>query len=127
MGNNLKHGEIITEIEIPSRRVENRRSFIKFGRTNIFDKTIVSVAIVAQVKDKLCQSIRIVFGSISPVPWRAAGVEQMLAGRKIDTRSIEDAVQAVTKGSKPLSMNSYKVDITKVLIKRALLEIAGNR
>ena len=37
------------------------------------------------------------------------------------------AGEAAVEGAKPLSMNAYKVGLTKTVVKRALLAAAGNR
>lgn len=43
-------------------------------------------------------------------------------GRPVDNRSAADAAEEALAGAKPLSMNGYKIEIGKTLVKRAILQ-----
>jgi CO/xanthine dehydrogenase FAD-binding subunit len=45
----------------------------------------------------------------------------MLKGTKASEKIAFEAAEIAVSGARPLSMNSYKIEITKSLIKRALL------
>jgi xanthine dehydrogenase YagS FAD-binding subunit len=45
----------------------------------------------------------------------------MLQGKEISEANASRAADLALSAAKPLSMNSYKIEITKSLIKRALL------
>lgn len=65
-------------------------------------------------------------GHVAPTPWRAAAAERALAGKALSTANIEAAAEAAVAGATPLSQNTYKVQLARVAVKRALLE-AGRR
>jgi xanthine dehydrogenase YagS FAD-binding subunit len=48
-------------------------------------------------------------------------VEQAIKGKVINATTAREVAEAAVIGAKPLSMNAYKVEITKTLIKRAIL------
>jgi xanthine dehydrogenase YagS FAD-binding subunit len=64
-----------------------------------------------------------VLGAVSSLPWRAVRAEQVLVGDRIDEGSAESVAQAAVEDASPLSMNAYKVDIVRALVKRAILGI----
>jgi CO/xanthine dehydrogenase FAD-binding subunit len=48
----------------------------------------------------------------------------MIRGRRLDERLISDAAEASVIEARPLTMNGYKVDLTKALVRRVLTVIA---
>ena len=123
LGNILRPDEVLTEVQIPFLEPGCRSVFMKFGLGNIFGPPIVSVAVVAKLEGKLCSRARVVLGAVSSLPWRAVRAEQVLVGDRIDEGSAESVAQAAVEDASPLSMNAYKVDIVRALVKRAILGI----
>jgi xanthine dehydrogenase YagS FAD-binding subunit len=103
----LKPDEILTEIRVPKLPDNAAQAFIKFRLRESVDFAIVSVATVITMEDGLCQDARIVLGAVAPMPFRALAAEEAIRGKPLDAR--------------PLSDNGYKIEITKTLVKRALL------
>ena len=124
-GNVLEPGEMVTGVHVPAPEPGYRGVFEKFSRGNIFDPAVASIAVVARVEDGLCRSARIVLGAVSPQPWRAALAERKLAGERIDAGSAARVAEAAVSDAWPLLWNGYKVDITRVLTRRAILALAA--
>lgn len=124
-GNVLESGEMVTGVHVPAPAPRSRGIFEKFSRGNIFDPAVASIAVVAQVEDGLCRSARIVLGAVSPQPWRAARAERKLAGETINAGSAARVAEAAVSDAWPLVWNGYKVDITRVLTRRAILALAA--
>jgi xanthine dehydrogenase YagS FAD-binding subunit len=72
-------------------------------------------------------SARIVLGHVAPTPWDAAQAGQMLTGKSITEETAAEAAKAALAGATPLSQNAYKVQLARVAVKRALLEVAGKK
>jgi xanthine dehydrogenase YagS FAD-binding subunit len=70
---------------------------------------------------------RVVIYGVAPVPWRSKPAEQALQGKAISTESATAAGAAAAEGAKPLSMNGFKVPLTRAVVKRAILAAVGNR
>lgn len=120
----LEPGEMVTGVHIPAPEPGFRGVFEKFSRGNVFDPAVVSIAVVVQVEDGWCRSARIVLGAVSPQPWRAALAERKLAGERFDAGSAARVAEAAVSDAWPLLWNGYKVDITRVLARRAILALA---
>ncbi len=81
----------------------------------------MSVASILTIDNGICRDALIVLGAVAPEPLRARTAEGVIIGRNIDEAvAAEAAVQALA-GARPLKMNGYKVEIAKVLVKRAIL------
>jgi xanthine dehydrogenase YagS FAD-binding subunit len=64
---------------------------------------------------------RIVLGAVAPGPVRAKAAEGVIIGQPIDEHRAAEAAEQAIAGAQPLGMNAYKVEIAKVLVKRAIL------
>jgi xanthine dehydrogenase YagS FAD-binding subunit len=121
LGNRLDQNELVTEIRIPDPPLECRQAFLKFTLRKPIDFAIASVASAITVKDDVCADARIVLGAVAPTPLRSESAEQAIKGKPIDAKTAEEAARASVLGARALSGNAYKIEITKVLVKRALL------
>jgi xanthine dehydrogenase YagS FAD-binding subunit len=121
LGNSLSKGDLVTEIRVPRPAQGNRQTFLKFTVRKPIDFAIASVASVITVEDGVCVDARIVLGGVAPVPLRAKGAERVVQGKPLDAKTAEEAADASVSGAKPRSGNAYKVEITKALVKKALL------
>jgi hypothetical protein len=117
----LEADELIKEIRIPRPPPGSRQRYEKFTLRTPIDFAIVSVASVVTVNDGICKEARITLGGVAPAPIRAEAAERVITGRAIDEKTALKAAEQAVGGAKPLSMNTYKVAITKALVKRALL------
>jgi xanthine dehydrogenase YagS FAD-binding subunit len=120
-GNALRSGEMVTEIEVPRVTGPVRQKFLKFTLRNPIDFAVVSVASVLSVTEGVCRVARIVLGAVAPAPFRAKVAEELMTGKTIDDALAEETAKRALKRAKPLSQNAYKIEIAKVLVKRAIL------
>jgi xanthine dehydrogenase YagS FAD-binding subunit len=114
--------EIVTEIEIPFR--PTRSTYVKFALRKSWDFAIASVAVSALIEDRVWRDLRIVLGGVATFPYRCAEAEDMLRNRSISEDLAAAAAEAALRLAKPLRMNQYKVDLTKTLLRRALMSLA---
>ena len=121
LGNALKRDEMVTEIEVPRLNGSTKQTFLKFTLRKPVDFAIVSVASVITLHGGVCTDARIALGAVAPGPVRAKKAEESIEGRPIDQAAAAAAAELAVAGAKPLSMNAYKIEITKALVTRALL------
>lgn len=121
LANALRSNEIVKEVEVPALAGPTDQRYIKFALRAPVDFAIVSVAAVVAAEKRVCADARISLGAVAPGPVRARSAEDMLKGKEISEATAAEAAEMAMSSARPLSMNSYKVEISKSLIKRALL------
>lgn len=119
----LLPNEIVTEVIIPATRTKNATYEVR--EREAVDWPLVAAAVSLVMKGTTVESARVVLGHVAPTPHVAVDAEKMLAGKTITAEVAAEAGKAATMGAKPLSANAYKVHLTSVAVKRALLEAAG--
>jgi xanthine dehydrogenase YagS FAD-binding subunit len=115
--------EIVTEIEVPFRPTHS--AYVKFALRKSWDFAIASVAVSAVIRERVCEVLRIVLGGVATFPYRSQEAEALLKNHEIDEVSAGAAAETALQNAKPLKMNGYKVELSKTLVRRALLSLAG--
>lgn len=121
LGNVLEPGEILTEIQIPKPFDKAKQTFFKLTLRRPIDFAVASVASIIALEDGICKKASIALGAVAPIPIRATKAERALKGKAIDSKTAGEAAEAAVAGAKPLSMNAYKIEQTKVLVQRAIV------
>jgi len=119
-GNSFNHQEMLTEIQIPKQPTQSRQIYLKYSLRKPIDFAVVSIASIITLENGVCTDAAIVLGAVAPTPLRASEAEEAIKGKTIDDTTAERAAVAAVKYAKPLSMNAYKVQVTKTLVKRAI-------
>lgn len=113
--------EMVTAVEVPRADPGATQTFLRFTLRSPIDFAIVSVATAIGVEGPRCTRARVAIGAVAPGPVRASKAEEFLNGRSIDPPSAAHAAELALAAARPLSMNSYKVEIAKTLVRRAVL------
>jgi xanthine dehydrogenase YagS FAD-binding subunit len=122
--NVLVPGEILTEIHLPPMPAGVRSSYRKIRARRAWDFALTSVAAVVQIDNGTVSKARIVLGGVAPYPWRVAGAEKVLLGKKIDGALAAAAGEAAVQGASPMRDNAYKVDMVRGAVEEAVLAFA---
>jgi xanthine dehydrogenase YagS FAD-binding subunit len=122
LNNGLKKDEIVTEIRVPKLEGQTRQRFDKFTLRKSVAFAVVSVASIISTENGICKNARIALGAVAAVPLRATEAETFLKGKSLDKELAEEAAGIALSEAKPLTMNSYKVQIAKTLVKRGIMQ-----
>jgi NADPH-dependent glutamate synthase beta subunit-like oxidoreductase/CO/xanthine dehydrogenase FAD-binding subunit len=123
----LDTDEVVLEVVLPVPGVGHKSAFCKFRLRNSIDFPIVSVASALRLKSGKIEQARIVLGAVAPVPLRIRMAEDQLKGKRVTEEIVEEAAAVAIKAARPLAKNDYKIQITKALIKRAIMAaVNGN-
>jgi xanthine dehydrogenase YagS FAD-binding subunit len=117
----LEKDELIKEIRIPKPLKGARQTFLKFTLRKPIDFALVSVASLIASKKGICSDARIVLGGVAPSPLRAGAAEASIKGKPLDESGAVEAANLAVADALPLSMNAYKIEIAKTLVKRSIL------
>jgi xanthine dehydrogenase YagS FAD-binding subunit len=120
----IQANEILTEIVIPVAVTSNATYEVR--EKMALDWPLVTASVALKMSGNTISSARVILGHVAPTPYTAAAAEKFLAGKTIDAATAEEAGKQATAGATPMSQNAYKVQLTKVAVKRALL-LAANK
>jgi xanthine dehydrogenase YagS FAD-binding subunit len=121
----LAHGELLTKVTIPAAKGKN--ASYEARQKQAHDWPLVLASVHLELDGDKVRQARVILGGVAPIPWRSEAAERAITGKAITLESAAEAGAAAAQGAKPLSMNGYKVALTKTVVKRALLAAAGNR
>jgi xanthine dehydrogenase YagS FAD-binding subunit len=126
--NDLRPGELITEVLVPRLDWASRSTYVKVRDRQSYEFALCSAAVALDIQDSRIIDARVAVGGVASVPWRLAEVEAALRGASVTLESFEDAASVAADGVKPLSANGFKVSMLKRTVIRALLELTeGSR
>jgi len=117
----LDNDEIVTEIEVPIPGASTRSTFTKFALRKSIDFPIVSCAAAIKSEKGMVKAARICLNAVYNTPYRATRAEKYIKGKPINDSTAEKAANAIATDTCPLINNSYKIQIAKTLVKRAIL------
>lgn len=118
---NLQHGELIVAIELPKSNFAKNSYYLKVRDRASYAFALVAVAAALEMDGGTIRQSRVVLGSVAHKPWRSREVEAALSGKPASEESFRQAAEAALKDAKPLAHNTYKVELGKRAIVRALM------
>ncbi|MGH3494483.1 MAG: FAD binding domain-containing protein, partial [Sciscionella sp.] len=121
--NELRPGELITEVLVPRLDWASRSTYVKVRDRQSYEFALCSAAVALHVADSRIVDARVAVGGVATVPWRLTAVEAALRGVPAIQTSYEDAVSTVSDGAAPLSENGFKTTLLKRTVVRALVEL----
>lgn len=126
----IEKDEVLTEVVVPKKDNSWRYSFIKLGKRHSHILSIVNVAVGLKIDNDVIEDVIIALGSVAPTPVRAKSVENYLKEHRISREVLEEASQQVVRDVRPISdvraSAEYRVEMSKILVKRALNECLEN-
>jgi xanthine dehydrogenase YagS FAD-binding subunit len=121
----VQPGEILTKVTIPAAKGKSASYEARHKQAQDWPLVLASVNLM--MDGDSVSSARVFVYGVAPTPWRSAAAEKSITGKRLTIESAAQAGEAAAEGATPLSMNGYKVPLTKSVVKRALLAAVGNR
>jgi xanthine dehydrogenase YagS FAD-binding subunit len=120
--NDLRPGELITEVVVPRLDWAWRSTYVKVRDRQSYEFALCSAAVALDIQDSHVVDARVAVGGVATKPWRLTGVEAALRGKPATEASFEAAASLAAEEAKPLSGNGFKVSLLKRTVVRALIE-----
>lgn len=120
----LERNEIMTEVHIPAWPAGTRSIFMKYRQRGAWDFAIASLAMVLSLQDGVVDRAGIVLSGVAPVPWRAQAAEEAIMGKPLNEDTAQLVANSATLGARPMSLNTYKIDIVKGMVRQAVRTLA---
>jgi xanthine dehydrogenase YagS FAD-binding subunit len=116
----LRPNEVVTEVRVPppagvSATYEVRE---KEG----LDWPLATASVALRLEVGKVASARVVLGHVAPVPWPSSDAEKALLGKAVTEEAAAAAGDAAVRAAKSLGGNTYKIQLARVAVKRAVLQ-----
>lgn len=115
----LKPGDIVSSIQFPVPPRGMQGKYIKHGRNNLSDLSIVGVTVLG-IPDSGVPSgyrIRLALASVAPVPLVVDQVESILSGKAINEETIAKAASAAMAACNPIDDVRGSARYRKLMVK----------
>jgi xanthine dehydrogenase YagS FAD-binding subunit len=117
---NLAPDEVIVAIDLPAKGFVAHHGYLKLRDRTSYAFALVSVAVGLEMTDGQISEARVALGGVSHKPWRIPDAEKLLIGSPSDRHNFERAAQAILVGAKGFTYNSFKIELARRAIVRAL-------
>jgi len=122
--------EILTAVRLPAPDGWDA-TYLKLRRRGSFDFPVLGVAAWVQWDGARVRAARIVLGAVASHPQEVPDAAQAIIGTKLEDDAIEGAALAAFRPSKPMDNTdfglSWRKEMTRTFVKRALQELRGRR
>jgi xanthine dehydrogenase YagS FAD-binding subunit len=123
---NLPGDELITAVDLPAIPFVTRSRYLKVRDRASYAFALVSVAAAIDVdSNNKIKAARIALGGVAHKPWRASKAETELIGKNPNEETFRAAADAELAAAKGYKHNSFKIELAKRAIVRALSTVAG--
>ncbi|MGA5454242.1 FAD binding domain-containing protein [Streptomyces umbrinus] len=123
----LRHGELITGVEIPESGLAAGSRYLKLRDRASFEFAVVSVAAALTQAGGVVTDVRLAFGGIATRPWRSKGAEAALRGHPLTRATITAAGKALVEHAQPREHNAFKVELVQRALADTLEDLGGRK
>lgn len=116
--NNLKHGEVITSIDLPEKGFPENYSYIKLRDRSSYAFALVSVATAFELENNTIKEARIALGGVAHKPWRVPEAEDFLKDKEPNEHNFSAAAKIILEGAKGYEHNAFKIELAQRAIVR---------
>jgi xanthine dehydrogenase YagS FAD-binding subunit len=124
---NLQPEELITAVDLPASPVASSSHYVKVRDRASYAFALVSAAVALDAPDGTIRAARIALGGVAHKPWRAIDAERSLDGQRANEDSFRRAAELALVGARGYEHNTFKIELAKRTILRALLELNERR
>jgi xanthine dehydrogenase YagS FAD-binding subunit len=121
---NLDPDELVTSIELPAEGFATNYTYLKIRDRLSYAFALVAVAVGLELEGGTIKDARFALGGVAHKPWRDAAAEAELRGRAPNEATFAKAADFVLRGAKGFGNNSFKIDLARSAIVRALSQAA---
>lgn len=119
----LEHGELITTIEVPGLPFATSSRYRKVRDRASYAFALVSLAAAVDVDRGVIRDVRLAFGGLATIPWRAQKAEAVLRGAPATEASFVQAADAELAVAQPFHENAFKIQLAHNMLVRTLQEL----
>lgn len=122
----LTPDELIIAVDLPALTFARRSHYLKVRDRASYAFALVSVAAALELGDDgTIKNTRLALGGVAHKPWRATKAEKSLLGNKAEENVFRAAAEAELADAKGYKHNSFKIELAKRSIVRALTTVSS--
>jgi xanthine dehydrogenase YagS FAD-binding subunit len=121
----IQPGEVLSKVILPAAKGKN--ASYEARQKQAQDWPLVLASVNLAMDNQTVSAAKVVLYGVAPIPWRSQAAERAITGKPVTVDSAAAAGEAAVEGAAPLSMNAYKVPLTKTVVKRALLRALNSK
>jgi xanthine dehydrogenase YagS FAD-binding subunit len=121
---NLEADELVTSVELPAQGFATNYTYLKIRDRLSYAFALVSVAVGLELDGNAIKDARFALGGVAHKPWRNAEAEAALRGRTPSEATFAQAADLVLREARGFGHNSFKIDLARRAIVRALRQAA---
>ncbi|MBS7566221.1 xanthine dehydrogenase family protein subunit M [Mucilaginibacter sp. Bleaf8] len=125
LDNTLGAGEIITSVDLPPNNFAQHFEYLKVRDRASYAFALVSVAVALEMDGNIMTKARIALGGVAHKPWRNTEAENLLTNQVAVMENFKKVADAITKDALGYGDNSFKIELAKRAVIRALMQAAG--
>jgi len=123
--NTMRHGELITAIELPPADFGRNHSYLKLRDRLSYAFALISVAAAIKFDGGSISEARVALGGVAHKPWRDVEAEQTLVGGPASEQAFAAFASRVLAPTQGQGDNDFKIDLSQRAIVRALTQAAA--
>lgn len=123
--NVLRHGDLITSIDIPLLPRDARSHYLKVRDRTSYEFALASAGVAVTVANGSIVDARVGLGGVGTIPWRARAAERVLIGASPGHAIFEAAADAEFAAAITREHNAFKVELAKRTMVRTLCTVTG--
>jgi|GEM_PF-16347 len=123
--NVLAPGEFLAEVRVPDPAPGTRGAYVKARVDPSWDFALASAAVTLVLREDFVRGARVVLGGVAPRPYRALEAEAILRHAAINEGLVQAAADAAVAAARPLRLNSYKMDLARIVVRQAIAKAFG--
>ncbi|TGE21048.1 FAD binding domain-containing protein [Hymenobacter metallicola] len=120
----LAPDELVTAIDLPNEDFSQHFSYLKLRDRQSYAFALVSVAAALQLDGNTIKEARLALGGVAHKPWRDQQAEELLKGQPATEDTFRKAAAAVVSSARGYGHNTFKIELAKRAIVRALKQAA---
>jgi CO/xanthine dehydrogenase FAD-binding subunit len=123
----LRHGELVTAIEIPLLPLSARSGYLKVRDRASYEFALTSAGAALVIEDGTITEARLGLGGVGTIPWRAREAEEILTGAPASAETFRSAADAALRQPFTVPGTAFKVELAKRTIERILQTVSRER
>jgi xanthine dehydrogenase YagS FAD-binding subunit len=116
----LRPNELIVAVNLPALNFSKNSYYLKVRDRNSYAFALISVAAGLEMDGGNVKSAGLALGGVALKPWRKVEAENAMVGKPVTAESFRHAADILLQGAKGYEHNTFKIELAKNSVVRAL-------